>query len=138
MRQVGPSSWAREGTQTPCTGSAESRPLDLQGSPPFLWLECPPGLPCIFTQAGKFPLLNHAVPCVSCSQPPPFLRGSLCASLFFDFFAFVFRRLPKVPLVGNLRLLPSLLCCEATTVEPGSWFCVPGQTLPHSGLNYPK
>ncbi|MXQ84202.1 hypothetical protein E5288_WYG014283 [Bos mutus] len=32
------------------------------------------------------------------------------------------RRLPEVPLVGNLCLLPSLLCCEVTTVEPGSWF----------------
>ena len=50
----------------PCTGSAESQPLDLQGSLPFsLLLECPPGFPCIFTQAGKLPLLNHAVPCVS-------------------------------------------------------------------------
>ena len=38
-------------------------------------------------------------------------------------FEFVFFRLPEVPAVGNLRLLPSLLCCEATTVEPGSWFC---------------
>ena len=50
----------------PCTGSAESQPLDPQGSLPFsLLLECPPGFPCIFTQAGKLPLLNHAVPCVS-------------------------------------------------------------------------
>ena len=76
----------------PALGTQRLGHLTSREAPPFsLWLERPPGFPCIFTQAGTFPLLNHAVPRVSCSQPPPFLQGSPHASLFFDSFACVFR-----------------------------------------------